>query len=566
MDQFTNITEQTIRERVGAAALAEGYQYMYTGALTGLELNGSILKANCRGRANKVYRVQAQLGDGEIVEAGCTCPDGMSGRCRHVAALVLTWLNRGENFQRGQSIKEIVETLSRAELEDVLLQIVERKPDAKLFVERIAPQTVDSRKTLKDKDYRTIVEAALAAESANASLWEVVDSLKLLGEDMLRQREWDTAVDIFVNIYQSIRLRYARNESNAADEICRDCIEDVMRLSITSLEESRVKQVGDILFKELSDSIELDGVLDKEVIRWMSEAPAGQINRWAAMAWDSLHRREQRSTRRLWGMVCIIFYGSKLEDDTRLKLYQEIGWFGQIAQQMALEHRFEQIPAFFDSADDYEVLIGVEQLVKMGFSKQAFALMEKRLSEKPSQPLSDWLKEHQQQVNADQEAIELAQRMFALRPDIESYHRLRNESLRAGIWDETQDQCLLKLKQSEQYELLMDIFLEDWDLERAIFLWQEDPTKISRPQSIQLAQIAEGSQPIVAIKIYQELLETQLQSLVESKISSASAAGEAIQKEIEMLVSRLKTLITRVYGAEAWTEYLASLRNRDLRI
>ena len=113
---------------------------------------------------------------------------------------------------------------------------------------------------------------------------------------------------------------------------------------------------------------------------------------------------------------------------------------------------------------------------------------------------------------------------------------------------------------------VLDIFLEDWDLERAVFLWQEDPTKISRPQSIQLAQLAEGSQPITAIKIYQELLETQLQSLVEAKISSASAAGEAIQKEIEMLVSRLKTLITRVYGAEAWTEYLASLRNRDLRI
>ena len=204
--------------------------------------------------------------------------------------------------------------------------------------------------------------------------------------------------------------------------------------------------------------------------------------------------------------------------------------------------------------------------MKMGFPKQAFALVEKRLETKPSDVLAEWLNGHQVQIKADQEAIELAQRMFTLRPDIESYHRLRSESMRAGIWEETQDQCLLKLKQSQQYELLMDIFLEDWDLERAVFLWQEDPAKISRQQRIQLAQLSEGSQPITAIKIYQELLETQLQSLVEAKISSASAAGEAIQKEIEMLVSRLKTLITRVYGAEAWTEYLASLRNRDLRI
>ena len=54
MEQFSNITEQSIRDRVGAAALAEGYQYMYTGALTGLELNGSILKASWKGRANKI--------------------------------------------------------------------------------------------------------------------------------------------------------------------------------------------------------------------------------------------------------------------------------------------------------------------------------------------------------------------------------------------------------------------------------------------------------------------------------------------------------------------------------
>ncbi|MBR5160596.1 MAG: SWIM zinc finger family protein [Thermoguttaceae bacterium] len=566
MEQFTNITEQAIRDRVGAAALAEGYQYMYTGALTGLELNGSILKASCKGRANKIYRVQAQLGDGEIVEAGCTCPDGLNGRCRHVAALVLTWLNRGENFQRGQSVKEIIETLSRAELEEILLQIVQRRPDAKTFVERSAPQTVDKRETLKDKDYRTIVEAALVSEASNNSLWEIIDSLKLLGEDMLRQREWKTAVDIFVNIYQVIRARHAKNESSAADEICRDCVEDLMRLAVGTLEEQQVKHVGDVLFQELADAIEFDGTLDKEVIRWMSEMPEAHINRWAAMAWDALHHCQSKPARRLWGMVCLVFYGSRLEDETRLKLYKEIGWFGEIAQQFALEHKFDQIAVFLDSADDYEALIAVERLMKMGFPKQAFALVEKRLETKPSDVLKEWLNGHQVQIKADQEAIELAERMFALRPDIESYHRLRSESMRAGIWEETQDQCLLKLKESQQYELLMDIFLEDWDLERAVFLWQEDPTKISRQQSIQLAQLAEGSQPITAIKIYQELLETQLQSLVEAKISSASAAGEAIQKEIEMLVSRLKTLITRVYGAEAWTEYLASLRNRDLRI
>ena len=546
--------------------MAEGYQYMYSGALSGLELHGSILKANCKGRANKVYRVQARLGDGEIVEAGCSCPDGMSGRCRHVAALILTWLNRGENFQRGQSTKEIIETLSRAELEEILIAIAQRKPDAKILIERYAPQNVDKSMSAEVKDYRSIVEALLVAESSNASLWETIDALKLLGEDMLRQREWNTAVDIFVNLYQAIRIRHPRKDSPSADEICRDCIEDLMRLSAGSLDSSHMKLVGDVLFQELSDGIEFEGILDKDVLRWMSEMSASQVRKWAAQAWDALHRCQRKAARRLWGMICIIFYGSKLEVETQRKLYQEIGWFGEIAQQLALEQNFDLIPSYLSCAEDYEVLTAVERLLKMGYPKQAFALVDKRIKEKPSDVLADWLKGHQVQIKADQEAIELAERMFSIRPDIQSYHRLRTESLRAGTWDETQDRCLLQLKQSGQYELLMDIFLEDWDLERAIFLWQEDPQKIARPQTIQLAQVAEGTQPITAIKIYQDLLETQLQSLVDAKITSSSAAGEAIQKEIEMLVTRLKSLITRIYGSEAWTAYLASLRNRDFRI
>ncbi len=546
--------------------MAEGYQYVYSQALSGLELHGNLLKANCKGRGNKVYRVQAKLGDGEIIEAGCSCPDGLSGRCRHVAALVLTWLNRGENFQRGQSIKEIIETLSRAELEDILVAIVQRKPDVKILVERQAPQTTDKAKSIESKDYRSIVEALLITESANSSLWETIDAIKLLGEDMLRQREWATAVDIFVNLYSAIRLRHVRKESPVADEVCQGCIEDLMRVGGAPLDSARQSMLSEVLFEELSENIKIEGSVNKDVLRWMAEMPSTQIRKWAALSWDALHQCQQKAARRLWGMVCLIFYGTQLETQTQRKLYQEIGWFAELTQQLAQEQNFDEIPAYLSCADDYEVLTAVERLIKMGFPKQAFAVVEKRVKEKPSDILSDWLKGHMVQLQSDKEAIELAEKMFSIRPDIQSYHRLRTECLRAGTWDQTQDQCLLNLKQREKYELLMDIFLDDWDLERAVFLWQEIPEKISRPQSIQLAQMAEAVQPITAIKIYQDLLETQLQSLIDAKIANASAAGEAVQKEIEMLVTRLKSLITKVYGSEAWVEYLTSLRNRDYRI
>ena len=564
-EEFSRITEESIRKRVGSASLAEGYRYMYSQALSGLELQGNLLKGNCKGRADKVYRVQAQLSENEILDAGCTCPQGMNGRCRHVAALVLTWINRGENFQRSQTIQEILNRLSRKELEETLETLIQRRPELKSVVEKMAPQAVWLQKNLSENDFRCLVEALLINNTDN-SLWDAIDSQKLVGEDLIRQREWDKAVQIFVSLYQAIRQRHSQGASVTADEICADCVEDLMRIPMTALDEKQIRKMGEVMFLELGESIETQGTLHKDVVSWMASGSVKQTQLWAAQAWDALHRCSRKAQRRLWGMLCLVFYGSKLDANTQKRLYQEIGWYAELTLQLAREQQFDEIPEALASADDYEVLTAVERLLQMNYPKQAFAVLEIRLKEKPSEILSDWLQKHRLQRQSDEEAIELAQRMFAIRPDKESYQRLRSEGLHAGIWDELQDRCLLQLKQTGQYQLLMDIFLDEWDLERAVFLWQEEPQKFQRSQIFQLAQIAEQTQPVTAIKIYQDLLESQLLAMVEANILSVADAGESVRREIETLVARLKDLMSQTYSANAWSEYVNSLRNRDLNL
>lgn len=564
-DEFAHITEESIRKRVGSAALAEGYRYMYSQALSGLELQGNILKGNCKGRADKVYRVQVELSENEILDAGCTCPQGMNGRCRHVAALVLTWLNRGENFQRGQTIAEILNRLSRKELEETLETLVQRRPELKTIVEKMAPQAVWAQKSLSENDFRCVVEALLINNTDN-SLWDAINSQKLVGEDLIRQREWSKAALLFVCLYQAIRQRYPQGDSITADEICTDCVEDLMRIPMNVVDEKEIRKIGEVMFLELGESIETQGTLQKDIVSWMAAGSAKQVQLWAAQAWDSLHRCSRKAQRRLWGMICLVFYGSKLDSNTQKKLYKEIGWYAELTLQLAREQNFDEIEGALAAADDYEMLAAVERLLKMNYPKQAFDVLEKRIKERPSDVLEDWLKKHRILRQSDEEAIELAQRMFVLRPDKESYQRLRSESLHAGVWDELQDRCLLQLKQSGQYQLLMEIFLDEWDLERAVFLWQDEPDKFPRAQIIQLAQVAETSQPVTSIKIYQELLESQLIALVEANILNASEAGENVRREIELLVSRLKELMTQAYGSNAWPEYVKSLRNRDLNL
>src|SRR5690348_7814419 len=92
------IGEQDVEEHVGARSFSLGQQYAQSGAIFDARRQGMTLKARCEGSSGGPYRVQVTLGPAGIGAASCTCPVGGSGTCKHVAALLLTWLERPEEF------------------------------------------------------------------------------------------------------------------------------------------------------------------------------------------------------------------------------------------------------------------------------------------------------------------------------------------------------------------------------------------------------------------------------------------------------------------------------------
>ncbi len=54
------------------------------------------LKALCQGSAASPYRVEVTFSQKGIASTNCSCPVGAGGYCKHVAALLLTWLHEPE--------------------------------------------------------------------------------------------------------------------------------------------------------------------------------------------------------------------------------------------------------------------------------------------------------------------------------------------------------------------------------------------------------------------------------------------------------------------------------------
>src|SRR5947209_8464108 len=98
MSNLPTPSETEIRDRVGDQSYQRGLGYFHNDAIVSPRRQGSTLKAECWGTAEEPYRVAVTFASAEIDRAECSCPIGHGGFCKHVAALLLTWQSRPEDF------------------------------------------------------------------------------------------------------------------------------------------------------------------------------------------------------------------------------------------------------------------------------------------------------------------------------------------------------------------------------------------------------------------------------------------------------------------------------------
>lgn len=84
------------------------------------------LSALCVGSAATAYHVRVRLNQSGIIETSCTCPYDWGGDCKHIVAMLLTFLNQPERFRIGKSLREELISLKKDELVDVIEQMIER--------------------------------------------------------------------------------------------------------------------------------------------------------------------------------------------------------------------------------------------------------------------------------------------------------------------------------------------------------------------------------------------------------------------------------------------------------
>ncbi len=87
---------------------------------------GNQLSAMCVGKSAAAYRVTASFEETGSLTTHCTCPYDWGGDCKHIIALLITYLLQPEVFRPGAALREELMSLDKQDLVDIVEQMIAR--------------------------------------------------------------------------------------------------------------------------------------------------------------------------------------------------------------------------------------------------------------------------------------------------------------------------------------------------------------------------------------------------------------------------------------------------------
>lgn len=120
------------REQAIAGATSQsierGEDYAAFGAVVSAVRQGSVLRGEVEGSGYDPYTVVVVFGARGVERAECTCPYDWGGHCKHIVAVLLTWVDSPEVFVEQAPIADLIRALNAATIRDLLARAAVEVP------------------------------------------------------------------------------------------------------------------------------------------------------------------------------------------------------------------------------------------------------------------------------------------------------------------------------------------------------------------------------------------------------------------------------------------------------
>lgn len=549
--QFPEIGDNDILKWVGNSAYQRGYRYFEDETILNPRRRGFCLIAECQGTQPAPYRVEICLGPGGIEEGSCTCPGGEGGRCKHAAALLLTWINEPDLFVEVPELEQLLEDHSKAELIAMIQEMVARHPDLEQLLELSAlsnlPQGESIQPDLIAQQIRRAFSASGGEWSDYSRIAENLQAILDLGEDLLDRQDIHNAATVYETLLEGM-LTFdnflANDRSGELGQILAECEQGIQQC-LDSAQEANLRQgLLHTLFDFFLWDLQAGGLgyadeTPEILTSYANPEEKAMIAGWIQAELPEGEDWEEGASRRALGGLWLSLAAGSLDDETYLRICHETGRSRDLIRRLLVLGRVEEATAAARTAGSEGFTAVADLLEEYGYPELGKQLVEEQLNKNVDIQCLVWLKRYALHHGQPEEALRLADSLFWRAQLLENYTDLLEAAEALGQQDKVRDSVLLRLESAGNFSLLVEIFLRENEIDRALAalervnpeIWMDRLAVLRR----QVGKAIEATRPREAIRQYLLLAE----ELIGQRNRGSYAEAARIMQDVRKLYQSL---------------------------
>ena len=125
------LTESAIRAITDSGSFSRGRDYFQSGQIINPRRQGPKLQAQAMG--SELYRTEVTFDEHGISRTNCSCP--VASNCKHVVALLLTYLHTPTSFKEVSETRTVLEERTQTQLIELILKMIALHPDLETLVD-----------------------------------------------------------------------------------------------------------------------------------------------------------------------------------------------------------------------------------------------------------------------------------------------------------------------------------------------------------------------------------------------------------------------------------------------
>lgn len=563
MTTIPKITKSDVKNWTNSAYFQRGENYYRGGAIYNQRREEMTIKSQCAGSYQDFYRQEVQFSNKGIESADCSCPVGDGGYCKHVVALLLTWVHDMASFVELEMLDSTLEKRSKAELIVLIKEMLDQNPELSYLLE--LPLIAKSDQPL---DLGAIRRQAEQAFQNHDYEWgyarEIKKSLRVLlniASVHLASGQTEDAASVYMIIIETILDREndaMSDEDGSLLGLIYDCSEALGNCLALISDEIRRRDILQVLFSAYRwDVLSAGGVgaadcVPDILVRQTTSVERSEISAWVREImpkgddWSDGYRRE------VLGRLLLDLEADILDDEAYLRICRETGRLNDLIDRLIQLKRVDDAKAAARKAKDYELLLSLKIFENQGMVIVAEKLVVERLTKIEDSRLLEWLSKRYAENSNLAGALALEERLFWMHPRVEKYEKLSELAEKIDCWEPLREKTLSLLENEGKFYLLVGIYLFEKEAGSALSIldkakphWRGDNLRFK------VARLAKANFPHDAIRI-----------LTEDAESFTERRGRDNYAEAAKYLFEVRDTYKKMGDMQEWKSLISKFRGR----